>query len=386
MLEGLGAGVREVRVPADLDGLDGLVLPGGESTTMTLGIEREGLAEPLRAFHAAGRPIFGTCAGLIMLDREPPGDHGHRRRAQRVRPSGALASRRTSISGSTAVRCAPSSSARRGSREHGPGVEILAAVDGHPVAAREGTALVDQLPSGARRGSAAPRAVPRARARRRARLTRAMPVRLVPWGPDDLPLLEALLGDPAMMAHLGGPERLEEIAERHRRYLADRERDPMFKIVDGAGAGVGWVGWWERDWRDEPILEIGWSVLAEYQGRGVATAATSPGDRSRPAGAPRGARSTPSRRPTTCPRTRSAAGSASGCWGRSRWSTRLRTRCGATTGAWSSTLDDEAVAHRVLGDDLRLDELQQVVRGRRPSCRCRTGGCRRTAGARPSRR
>ena len=62
--------VREVRVPADLDGLDGLVMPGGESTTMTLGIEREGLAEPLRAFHAAGRPIFGTCAGLIMLDRE----------------------------------------------------------------------------------------------------------------------------------------------------------------------------------------------------------------------------------------------------------------------------------------------------------------------------
>ena len=46
----LGADVREVRVPADLDGLDGLVIPGGESTTMTLGIEREGLAEPLRAF------------------------------------------------------------------------------------------------------------------------------------------------------------------------------------------------------------------------------------------------------------------------------------------------------------------------------------------------
>ena len=48
MLRGLGADVREVRVPADLDGLDGLVIPGGESTTMTLGIEREGLAEPLR--------------------------------------------------------------------------------------------------------------------------------------------------------------------------------------------------------------------------------------------------------------------------------------------------------------------------------------------------
>ena len=70
MLGALGAEVREVRTPADLDGLDGLVMPGGESTTMTLGIEREGLAAPLRAFHAAGRPIFGTCAGLILLDRD----------------------------------------------------------------------------------------------------------------------------------------------------------------------------------------------------------------------------------------------------------------------------------------------------------------------------
>ena len=46
--------------------------------------------------------------------------------------------------------------------------------------------------------------------------------------------------------------------------------------------------------------------------------------------------------------------------------------------------DDQAVAHRVLADDARLDELQQVVRARRPSARCRTGGCRRTAGGRPS--
>ena len=48
VLRDLGAEVREVRVPADLAGLDGLVIPGGESTTMTLGIEREGLAGPLR--------------------------------------------------------------------------------------------------------------------------------------------------------------------------------------------------------------------------------------------------------------------------------------------------------------------------------------------------
>ena len=55
MLRGLGAEVREVRVPADLEGLDGLVMPGGESTTMTLGIKREGLADPLRAFVASGQ-------------------------------------------------------------------------------------------------------------------------------------------------------------------------------------------------------------------------------------------------------------------------------------------------------------------------------------------
>ncbi|HET6547868.1 MAG TPA: pyridoxal 5'-phosphate synthase glutaminase subunit PdxT, partial [Solirubrobacter sp.] len=70
MLRDLGAEVREVRVPADLEGLDGLVMPGGESTTMTLGIEREGLAEPLRSFVATGKPVLGTCAGMIMLDRE----------------------------------------------------------------------------------------------------------------------------------------------------------------------------------------------------------------------------------------------------------------------------------------------------------------------------
>jgi 5'-phosphate synthase pdxT subunit len=70
MLRGLGAQTVDVRVPADLEGLDGLVIPGGESTTMTLGVEREGLAEPLRAFAESGRPVLGSCAGLIMLDRD----------------------------------------------------------------------------------------------------------------------------------------------------------------------------------------------------------------------------------------------------------------------------------------------------------------------------
>src|SRR3954447_14414116 len=70
ILERLGADVREVRVPGDLEGLDGLVMPGGESTTMTLGVEREGLAEPLRALAGTGTPVLATCAGMIMLDRD----------------------------------------------------------------------------------------------------------------------------------------------------------------------------------------------------------------------------------------------------------------------------------------------------------------------------
>jgi 5'-phosphate synthase pdxT subunit len=69
ILRELGAEPVEVRTAEGLDGLDGLIVPGGESTVMTLGIEREGLAGPLRSF-AASRPVLGTCAGMIMLDRE----------------------------------------------------------------------------------------------------------------------------------------------------------------------------------------------------------------------------------------------------------------------------------------------------------------------------
>ncbi|MFT4050589.1 MAG: pyridoxal 5'-phosphate synthase glutaminase subunit PdxT [Solirubrobacterales bacterium] len=67
-LTALGVTGREVRVPADLRGLDALVLPGGESTTMTLGIEREGLAEPIAEFVRSGAPVLATCAGTILLD------------------------------------------------------------------------------------------------------------------------------------------------------------------------------------------------------------------------------------------------------------------------------------------------------------------------------
>jgi 5'-phosphate synthase pdxT subunit len=141
MLRALGAEVREVRTPADLEELDGLVMPGGESTTMTLGIEREGLAEPLRAFHGVGKPIFGTCAGLILLDRAHLGlmDIAAERNAfGRQLHSFEEDLRFADIHGGP-VRAvfirAPWIT------EHGPDVEVLAAVDGHPVAARQGSLL-----------------------------------------------------------------------------------------------------------------------------------------------------------------------------------------------------------------------------------------------------
>jgi 5'-phosphate synthase pdxT subunit len=142
VLEGLRARVREVRVPADLEDLDGLVLPGGESTTMTLGIEREGLAEPLRRLAGCdgqmGAPILGSCAGLIMLDR----DHLSvmDMRAER----NAFGRQLRSFEADLDVKGLEGGPLRGvfirapWIAEHGPDVEVLAEVDGHPVAARQG--------------------------------------------------------------------------------------------------------------------------------------------------------------------------------------------------------------------------------------------------------
>ena len=63
ILRSLGAEPVEVRVPEDLSDLDALIIPGGESTVMSLGIEREGLAEPIRELAKDGTPVLGTCAG-----------------------------------------------------------------------------------------------------------------------------------------------------------------------------------------------------------------------------------------------------------------------------------------------------------------------------------
>jgi pyridoxal 5'-phosphate synthase pdxT subunit len=141
VLERLGARVREVRVPAELVGLDGLVIPGGESTTMTLGVEREALAEPLRELAAAGVPVLGSCAGLIMLDREHLGVMDMRARRN------AFGRQLHSFEADLHV-IGVDGGPLRGVfirapwiEEHGPDVEILASVDGHGVAARQGRAL-----------------------------------------------------------------------------------------------------------------------------------------------------------------------------------------------------------------------------------------------------
>jgi 5'-phosphate synthase pdxT subunit len=72
-LGAIGVEGVEVRLPADLDGLSGLILPGGESTTMRRLIDRWGMREPIMALAARGAPIFGTCAGMIVLAREITG-------------------------------------------------------------------------------------------------------------------------------------------------------------------------------------------------------------------------------------------------------------------------------------------------------------------------
>jgi 5'-phosphate synthase pdxT subunit len=144
ILSALGASAREVRVPDDLDGVDALILPGGESTVMTLGIEREGLGEPLRALAAAGTPILGTCAGMIILDRDHLGilDILAERNAfgRQLRSFEAD----LEIEGISDPPAPPVHAVFIRApwvRETGPGVRVLADVDGHPVAVRQGNVV-----------------------------------------------------------------------------------------------------------------------------------------------------------------------------------------------------------------------------------------------------
>lgn len=141
MLASLGVATRQVRVPADLNGVDALVLPGGESTTMTLGIAREGLADPLRDFAARGMPILGTCAGMIILDRV------HLEILDVLAQRNAFGRQLHSFEADFAVTGVDGGSVHAvfirapWIAEHGPAVEVLAEIDGHPIAVRQGKIL-----------------------------------------------------------------------------------------------------------------------------------------------------------------------------------------------------------------------------------------------------
>jgi 5'-phosphate synthase pdxT subunit len=141
MLESLGAEAGEVRTPDQLTDLDGLVIPGGESTTITMGMEREGLDEAIRSFHRAGGPILGSCAGMIVCDSAHLGlaDYLCRRNAFGRQLQSFEEDLRIEGLGEEPLRAvfirAP------WVEEHGAGVEVLAEVRGHPVAVRDGSIL-----------------------------------------------------------------------------------------------------------------------------------------------------------------------------------------------------------------------------------------------------
>jgi pyridoxal 5'-phosphate synthase pdxT subunit len=137
MLRRLGADVVEVRKPEQLEGIDGLVIPGGESTAITRLIRLYGLEEAIRRF---GRPILGTCAGLILLDRAHLGliDLEVERNAYGRQVHSFEAD--LELDGDRPLRGVFIRAPRVA--ETGPGVEVLADLHGDPVLLREGRVLV----------------------------------------------------------------------------------------------------------------------------------------------------------------------------------------------------------------------------------------------------
>jgi pyridoxal 5'-phosphate synthase pdxT subunit len=142
MLRSLGAEPVEVRTPEAIEGLDGLVIPGGESTTITKAIERDRLEPAIRAHAEAGRPILGTCAGMIVCDRDHLGlvDAKAERNAFGRQIASFEAELQVEGLGPDPMRAvfirAP------WVRDFGDDVEILATVDGHPVAVRQGQVVL----------------------------------------------------------------------------------------------------------------------------------------------------------------------------------------------------------------------------------------------------
>jgi pyridoxal 5'-phosphate synthase pdxT subunit len=138
VLRRLGAEVIEVRSPVELDDLDGIVIPGGESTAIMRLIRLYGLDTALRSFRGA---LFGTCAGMIVLDRE------HLGLADIVVDRNAYGRQVASFEAELDLAGDPEP--LRGVfiraprvREHGPDVEVLAELDGEPVLLRDGRVLV----------------------------------------------------------------------------------------------------------------------------------------------------------------------------------------------------------------------------------------------------
>jgi len=138
MLRELGAEAVEVRKPEELDDLDGLVIPGGESTAIARLVRLYGLEEAIRAFE---RPLFGTCAGMILLDRRHLGlldlevsRNAYGRQVASFEADLELAGEDEPLRGVfiRAPRVA----------EVGPDVEVLAELDGKPVLLRQGRVLV----------------------------------------------------------------------------------------------------------------------------------------------------------------------------------------------------------------------------------------------------
>lgn len=138
MLRRLGADVVEVRLPEHLAGLDGLVVPGGESTAIMRLVRLYGLDEAIRRFD---RPVFGTCAGMILVDRDHLGlaDIAVDRNAYGRQVASFEADLR--LDGAEQPFRGVFIRAPR-LRAAGPGVEVLAELDGEPVLLRDGRVVV----------------------------------------------------------------------------------------------------------------------------------------------------------------------------------------------------------------------------------------------------
>ena len=141
MLAAVGAEAQAVRTPSDLNGIHALIIPGGESTTMNIGLEREGLVQPLRDLAASGTPMLGTCAGLIMLDRDHIGVLDVRARRNAFGRQVHSFEADVEINGMSGGPLRAVFIRAPWVEEHGEDVEVLAQLDGHPIAVRQASLL-----------------------------------------------------------------------------------------------------------------------------------------------------------------------------------------------------------------------------------------------------